>query len=261
VPVVAGGKLVNLASRLRTSADGSAIAGFVVSGTAPRKLLVRVIGPGLVPFGVPDAAANPRLRILSGQSTVVENDDWSAAGEAAGVAWQVGAFGLPLGSRDAAVVAVFNPGPYSVVGTGAGVVLLEVYDADSSKEPVLVNISTRGKVDGGGLIAGFVVGDAGSKVLVRGIGPALAAFGVAGFVQDPLLTIHGSDGTVIAGNDNWSGEEIAAAARSCGAFALPVGSRDASLLLSLPRGAYTATITAANGAVSGEGLVEIYHVR
>ena len=54
------------------------------------------------------------------------------------------------------------------------------------------------------VISGFIVGDVGSStVVVRGIGPSLASYGVSGALTDPTLAIYDSTGSVIASNDNW----------------------------------------------------------
>lgn len=133
----------------------------------------------------------------------------------------------------------------------------------------LINISTRGLVGVGGeiMIAGFVsAGDAASgTVLIRGIGPTLAGFGVANTVEDPVITVFRTEtdgsSTQIAMNDDWGDSEaIAAAAVSVGAFALDAGSADAALLLSgLTPGAYTVQLSG-KGTAPQNGLIEIYRI-
>ncbi len=130
----------------------------------------------------------------------------------------------------------------------------------------LVNLSTRAEAGARGrLIAGFVVeGAAGSakSLLVRGIGPALARFGVAGFLADPLLElIVPGDDQPLASNDHWSAapnrDAIAAAATRTGAFPLPESSLDAALLTTVAPRPHTALVTGVD-QTRGLALVEVY---
>lgn len=109
-------------------------AGFVVGGATARNVLVRAVGPtlGAAPFGVPGVVADPQLALFSGQTKIAENDNWSGAALSAAFG-QVGAFALPAGSKDAALLVNLQPGNYTVQvsGTGgtSGVALIEVYEA------------------------------------------------------------------------------------------------------------------------------------
>lgn len=277
-----GGSFINVSSRLAT-VDGDAsrtiIAGFVVNGTARKQMLVRAVGPGLAAFGVTGTLANPTLRIYSGNTLIAENHDWNNRPDIAAAAGSVGAFALPADSADAAVLLTLDPGVYSaqvVANGGAGVALVEVYDAQTAQTATqLVNLSTRGYVETGAgvLVAGFVIsGDQPKRVLVRGIGPALAQFGVSGTLGDSQLKVMRGD-VVVAQNDDWetpqgvaggaagaSAGEISAAAASVGAFALPAAGRDAAVLLTLQPGAYSAVVSGA-GESTGAGLVEVYEIR
>jgi hypothetical protein len=125
------------------------------------------------------------------------------------------------------------------------------------------NLSTRafvGTADGV-LIPGLVIGGTTAKrVLVRAVGPTLVSFGVTGVLADPTLTVF-SGATTIANNDNWSdpagSSVVAIAAAGAGAFALPVGSKDSALVLTLAPGAYTFRVAGVGGA-TGVALVEVY---
>jgi hypothetical protein len=129
----------------------------------------------------------------------------------------------------------------------------------------LINISTRSQAGTGQniLIAGFVVGGAGTmgseRLLIRGSGPALAAFGVAGTLPDPLLSLYSGTNAVLGTNDGWGGSSaISSVASAVGAFAWSVPtSNDAALLETLPNGSYTAQIAGGSGDV-GVALAEIY---
>jgi hypothetical protein len=128
----------------------------------------------------------------------------------------------------------------------------------------LLNLSTRAQivnVDGAEVIQGFVVGTAPITVLIRGIGPTIGnpPYNVAGALTDPKLTLTTLSGVVVAENDNWSGQDIANATAEVGAFAIPVGSDDSAILLTLDPGSYTAILDSVNGS-TGVALFEIYKV-
>lgn len=273
-------QLVNVSSRLRTNATPGRelIGGFYISGSAPKKVLIRAVGPSLAKFGVATPLANPSLQVMSGTTVVAQNEDWGNDPALSAAATQVGAFPLDAGSKDAALIVTLAPGAYTAkVGTnnGDGDALVEVYDLDSSTTVKLSNLSTRAYVDAGAsLVGGFVVnGSSPKKLLIRGVGPALANYGVTGALPNPVLKIHGSNGTVlVAQNDDWgtpqaiagqaapaTAAEISAAASSCGAFGLSAGSKDAAVVVTLAPGAYTATLTEATGA-TGTALVEVYEL-
>ena len=101
-------------------------------------------------------------------------------------------------------------------------------------------------------------------MLVRAIGPGLAAFDVQNTLQDPQLSLFGKDGERIAANDNWetganTAQDLTAATAATGAFTLKAGSKDAALLITLAPGYYTAHVSGVDGGV-GVGLIEIYEI-
>ncbi len=130
----------------------------------------------------------------------------------------------------------------------------------------LINISSRALTgaDGDAHFAGFVVQGIRAKTFViRGIGPGLAAFGVAGTLPDPVLKIYDSANRLVLTNDNWNDGALVADLRSAsatvGAFALPEGSKDAAVLIALDPGAYSVQIADSSGR-SGVSLAEVYEV-
>jgi hypothetical protein len=263
-------RLINLSSRAKVGTGESLlITGFVIGGTESKKVLIRAAGPALTSFGLAGALANPEIKIYQGANLIAQNDDWSR--DDATENSRLGAFAFTAGSRDAALLTTLAPGGYTAQiadpsGTGTGVALAEIYDASlnpNADHQRLVNISSRGKVtpDDGVLIGGFVVsGNSPKTLLIRGIGPALAGFGIAGALTDPSLTIY-QDGKAIATNQGWANSAaIASAEIRTGAFTLPSGSKDAAVLLTLNPGAYTAQIQSATNASSGVALIEIYEV-
>ena len=267
------GRLGNLSVRTRAGTGGDTlIAGFVVAGSGVRTLLVRGVGPTLAAFGVTGALADPSIALFSGSSLLAANDDWGQAsnqGQVISTAAAVGAFPLPSGSRDAALLRDFGVGGYTVQVSGAdgssGIALMEAYDTGGGGVARLANLSARSAVGTGAdiLIAGFVVTGSTRAVLVRAIGPTLAIFGVEGVLADPRLQVYDGSGRLVAENDNWSSSSnagaIASSAQAVGAFPLTAGSTDASLLLTLPSGSYTAQVAGINSTM-GVGLVELYEV-
>jgi len=124
--------LMNVATRATLAAGGVLNPGFVIGGTASRRVLVRAIGPGLAQFGVTGVMANPVLTVFSGALQVGASDDWGGDAGLAAIFAAVGAFGLPASSKDAAVVLTLPPGAYTIAIRGAaagdaGEVLAEVY--------------------------------------------------------------------------------------------------------------------------------------
>jgi len=136
VPVASAAPLINASTRTTLVANGSAITGFVVGGSAPRRVMVRAIGPGLAQFNVPSPLNNPKIQLWSGATMIATNDDFGSGPNFDPTLpqqfTQVGAFALAVGSRDAALTATLEPGAYTALisggtATDSGEVLLEIY--------------------------------------------------------------------------------------------------------------------------------------
>jgi hypothetical protein len=274
-------RLSNLAIRTQVGANaGTLTVGLTLGGggtVGDKPLLVRAVGPTLAAFGVADTLADPQLAFMTGQTISAQNDDWAGNTDIATASVAVGAFALATPtSKDAALSQATASGGYTVringAGTSSGVALAEVYDSSPSDTfsiatPRLINASALSLVGTGGdiLIAGFsILGSAPKTVLIRGIGPTLATFGVGGALVDPKLDVFQSGAsTAMSSNDNWGSATNAAlvtsTAVSVGAFALAADSKDAVLLMTLPPGSYTAQISGVN-STTGMALVEIYEV-
>jgi cyclophilin family peptidyl-prolyl cis-trans isomerase len=257
-----GGRLNNLSVRTAMGAGQTLIMGFSVQGGA-KPVLLRAVGPGLAPFGVGGTMTDPRLALFRDATQLEVNDNWGGSAALSTAFSGVGAFVLPSASLDAALLRAVDGGHTAqVTGTGGGVVLVEAYDAGTGATPRFVNVSARNRVGTGDdiLIAGFnVAGPGGLRLLIRAVGPKLAAFGVGGVLTDPKLEVYNSQGVKVTENDNWT-EALAATFQAVGAFALDAGSLDAALLTVLPPGSYTAQVSGL-GSGTGEALVEIYEVR
>ncbi len=131
-------RLVNISGRAQVGVGGDIlIPGFSVQGNDPKQVLIRAVGPtiGAAPYNVPGVLANPQLTVYRGQTALGSNDNWNDAANAAEirtVSANIGAFPLPEGSADAAVLLTLNPGSYTAVVSGVGnttgVALVEVYE-------------------------------------------------------------------------------------------------------------------------------------
>ena len=269
-------RIANLSLRANTNNATPLITGFVITGNAPKQVLIRAAGPAIAaaPFNVANAHEDPTIQVFRGTTVVAQNDDWGtpAANAAAITAatTRVGAFPFRAGSTDAALLGTLAPGAYTaVVGGGNGVVLAEVYELLQAGETVgtrrLGNLSARGFIaPGAPLIAGLVISGTGpQRVLIRGIGPALAAapFNLAGTLANPQLTLF-RGATALRTNDDWFRDADAALIRETatrsGAFPLGAQSLDSAVLLFLEPGAYTVQVSTPNNAGNGIGLVEVY---
>lgn len=138
-PIGFASPLLNVSTRTTLAANGSAITGFVIGGSGPRRVLVRAVGSALTQFGVTNPLANPSIRLWRGTQSIGFNDDFSSGTSVDTTLPQqftrVGAFPLASGSRDAAIIMTLDPGPYTAeirggTTTDTGEVLLEVYFLD-----------------------------------------------------------------------------------------------------------------------------------
>jgi len=237
------------------------IVGFSLTGTAQKSLLVRAVGPTLEAFNVLGRIADPTLALLSGPTLLSANDNWGGGATLANAFASVGAFALPAASLDAAIFTSLAGGGYtaqvSSSSGGTGVALVELYDAGGGASTLLTNLSARSFVGTGAdiLIVGFTVVDGPIKLLIRGVGPTLSAFGVGGVLFDPQLKVY-SGSNLVSENGDWS-SSLAPSFAAVGAFALPANSRDAAVSVTLQPGGYTAQLSGVN-STSGVALVEVY---
>jgi hypothetical protein len=260
-------RIINLSARSSITNESSIlIAGFVVGGTGSKQVLMRGIGPSLSQFGVADALPQPVLSLYEGPTLEASDMSWGGGAALSQAFTQVGAFPLAANSADAAILLPLAVGPYTAQLAGSngtnGVGLAELYDADAGTPTSrLINISARASVGTGGniLIAGFVIsGNTPMNVLIRGVGPSLAQFGISSPIATPQLVLFDSNNTVLESNAGWGGSTVLAGIfTQVGAFKFVAGSADAAILVTLPPGAYTAEMSGLNGS-TGLGLAEIY---
>jgi len=255
---VAEKTLGNISTRLPVlTGENVLIGGIIVVGQAPKRVIIRAIGPSLAGSGVTGALEDPTLSIFQGENLLDFNDDWRSTQEGEIIRTGV----APGDNREAAIVATLQPGSYTAVvrgkGETTGVALVEAFDLEQRPDSKLVNISTRGFVASGEnvLIGGFIVGPT-TRVAVRAIGPSLAAAGVAQPLQDPVLQVVNSNGQVVRTNDNWEGPQKA----EIEAIGIaPSDKRESALIETLTAGSYTAVVRGVAGG-TGVGLVEVYNL-
>jgi uncharacterized protein YkwD len=253
--------LANISTRLQVeTGDNILIGGFVVSGTQPKKVIVRAIGPSLPLAGI---LGNPTLELRDGTGALLaSNDDWknsTFADREAIIASTV----PPAHDLESAIVATLpaNGSAYTAVVRGShnstGIAVVEVYDLDTTVDSKLANISTRGFVQPGNpLIGGMIVSGPGpQKVIVRAIGPSLN--NVSGKLNDPTLELRDSNGNIVRSNDNWrtGGQEQDIIASTVA----PTNDSEASVVETLAGNgsAYTAIVQGANNT-SGIAVVEVF---
>jgi hypothetical protein len=257
------GRVVNISTRADVSTGSDVlIGGFVIGGSTPKTVVIRAIGPSLAAYGIANPLANPMLQLFtSSHVNIATNDNWGNDPSASMISSSGFAPSHPL---ESAIYTTLYPGPYTAIVTGvggsSGVALIEVYEVDRPEIP-LVNISTRGRVETAEkvMIGGFVIqGNSPQTVVIRGIGPSLAGYGVQGVLGNPFLQlVRMSDQTVIASNDNWQSAANSAQLSASG-FA-PSNPLESALYITLDPGAYTAILSGVNNDI-GVGLVEVYAV-
>ncbi len=220
-PIAVPAQLLNIATRLKVQTDANVlIGGFIITGTDPKKVLIRGIGPSLSNF-FSGILADPTLELHQGSTTLATNDNWKTKSDGTSQQAEIAATTIPpTNDLESAILATLAPGAYTAIlagksgGTGIGVV--EVYDLDQAANSKLANISTRGFVDTdnnvliGGLIVGGGSGGGTAKVIVRALGPSVPVDGALG---DPTLELHNGSGPTIATDDNWKTRLMAAASR------------------------------------------------
>jgi len=247
--------LANMSTRLPVGADPDALfAGFIVSGNANKKVIIRAIGPSLT---VPGKLADPILELHDASTTLETNDNWGDSPNKQAI---IDSTVAPTDPHESAIVRSVAPGAYTAIergvnnGTGIGVV--EVYDLDPAADARLVNISTRGNVQTGNniLFAGMAVTGPGSKnVIVRALGPSLN--NVPGKMSDPTMELHDGNGNTLETNDNWVDSPNKQAIID--STVAPPNNVEPAIVRTLTAGIYTAVVKGVNNG-TGIAVVEVY---
>jgi cysteine-rich secretory family protein len=245
--------LANISTRARIgTGDNVLIAGFIVSGSQSKKVLLRAIGPSL---SIPGKLANPYLELHDSSGALLEaNDNWQQSPNKQAIMNSI----PPTNGFESAIVRTLPHGNYSAVmrgvNGGVGLGLVEVYDLSPSASSQLANISSRARVQTGDnvLIAGLIVrGQTSQKVIVRALGPSIP---IAGRLANPTLELHDQNGVLIAANDNWRSSQQA---EIQGTGLPPPNDLESAIVRTLTAAPYSAIVRGAGGT-AGIGLVEIY---
>jgi CSLREA domain-containing protein len=250
--------LANVSTRLRVeTGDNVLFGGFIVTGTQPKKVIVRALGPSVQAPGI---LANPTLELYQGNTLLETNDNWVDSPNKQAI---LDSTIPPPNNLESAIVRTLpaNATSYTAIVRGVnnstGIGVIEVYDLDGSVDSKLANISTRGLVQTGDnvLIAGtIVVGQASQKVLICALGPSIP---VPGNLADPTLELRDASGTLLEANDNWVDSPNKQAIIDTGAA--PPNNLESAIIHTLPaNGAlYTAIVRGANNG-TGVAVVEVF---
>lgn len=252
--------LANISTRLRVeTGDDILIGGFIVTGPAPKKVIIRAIGPSLA---LADKLGNPTLELRNGAGTLLDsNDDWQQSPNKQAI---IDSTIPPTHDLESAIIGTLpaEGASYTAIVRGlnnaTGIAVIEVYDLDNSANSELANISTRGFVQTGDnvLFAGtIVVGPASQKVLIRAIGPSLP--GVPGKMADPNLELRDGNGALLEANDNWQDSPNKQAIID--STIPPPNGLEAAIVRTLPAGGanYTAIVRGVNNT-TGIAVMEVY---
>ena len=249
-------ELLNISTRLRVGiGDDVLIGGFIITGTDPKKVIIRGLGPTLPVAG---ALADPVLELHKPDGSVITNDNWKDTQKS-----DIEATGIPPSSDlESAIVTTLAPASYTAIlrgNGGTGVGLVEIYDLDQHARSTLANISTRGSVDSGDnvIIGGIIIGPSDAQkfpVLLRAMGPSLP---LATHLEDPMLELRDASGTIVALNDNWRDTQEAEI-KATGAA--PIWEMESAIIFNLLPGNYTAIVRGKDGR-TGVALVEAYKLQ
>jgi type VI secretion system secreted protein VgrG len=259
-PILTPAQLLNISTRVNVqTGDNVSIAGFIITGNAAKKVIVRGIGPSLI--GLTPVLADPVLELHGTSSLITSNDDWKDSPNKQAI---IDSTIPPTNDLESAIVATLTPANYTAILSGkngtTGIGVVEMYDLDLASDSKLANISTRGFVQTGDnvMIGGFIFGNgtASEKVIIRAIAPSLT--GIPNVLADPTLELHDGSGTLLMSNDNWQ-DDASQATLITNTGIPPQNDFESAIVTTLPPGPYTAIVAGKNGG-TGVAVVEVYHL-
>lgn len=244
--------------------DNVGIGGFIITGSVPKDVIIRAIGPSLAHFNITNVLADPMIELHGpGEFVTMNNNNWRDTQEE-----EIQATGIsPTNDSESAIVATLPPGAYTAIvkghGDTSGVALVEIYDLNQGVDSKMANLSTRAFVSTGEdiVIAGFLLsegGISGDRIVVRGIGPSLApgSFPASSVLPDPTLELRDGNGTLLTSNNDWQDNAVQADELRMAGLA-PTNDLESAIVATLPPGLYTALLSGKNNS-TGIGLVEVY---
>ncbi|MGI8955851.1 MAG: alpha/beta hydrolase family protein [Chthoniobacterales bacterium] len=248
-------KLINVSTRADVgTTDNVMVGGFIITGTTNKRVVLRALGPSLTQSGLNGALSDPILELYDPTGVLMESNDNFLP--LAGIPNPL----QPPDATESLLTAVLPPGAYTTVLHGAGdltgIALGEVYDVNPVSSNV-ANLSTRADVASSSdvIIGGFIVGGTDpTNVILRALGPSLAAYGVQSPLNDPYLELHDSNGGLLAANDNWRSTQEQEIINTT---IPPTNDREAAIVATLNPGNYTAVVRDAKFG-TGVTLVEAY---
>ena len=264
-PTPAAAQPLNISTRMVVGTnDELMIGGFIITGDAPKKVVIRAMGPVLEKSGLTNFLADPMLELRNSNDVLLQdNDNWrdDQESEIEGTDFE------PEDERESVIVTTLNPGAYTALVTGkdgtTGLGLVEIYDVAAAESAQLGNISTRGfvRTGDGVMIGGFILGNntAEAEIAVRGRGPSLSQSGLDPVLADPMLELRNANGELVVENDDWDSDPASAAKLTANGLA-PMAPKEAGIFTTLPPGVFTAILFGKDEG-SGIGLVEVYDIR
>ncbi|MFN2508244.1 MAG: hypothetical protein ABR589_05675 [Chthoniobacterales bacterium] len=259
-------QLLNISARVRINpakAEHVGIAGLIVRGSEPKRLIFRGRGPSLKAGAAPleGRLMDPIIELHDNKGMVIaKNDNWKNSPKRAAIK----ASGLaPTNNREAVIIQTVEPDKdYTAVLRSAdgqsGIGLVEIYDADAESLSELRNLSGRGFVSTGDnvLIGGVILRPGGvDRILFRAVGPDLKNRGIKNELKDPTLQVVDANGMQVGFNDDWRDSPDRKEIKDAGLA--PGDPRESAVILRAPKlPNYTAIVRGKED--TGTALVEAF---
>ena len=257
-------RLANIAGRaLVQQGDNVGFGGFIVRGSAPKRVLIRGIGPSLKSGDQPlqGRLADPIVDLRAADGSVLaENDNWRNSPDQQ----QIQDTGIaPSNDSESAILRTLAPGTYTAVLRGVnanqGIGVVEIYDLEPTSGSELANLAARAFVSTGDniLIGGVILnGVTPKRVLLRGIGPSLSG-SLPNALANPTMELVNGNGDRLGQNDNW--RDASNASEIEGTGIAPSNDSESAILMSLSAGPYTAVLSGVENG-TGNAVVEAYRL-